>query len=416
MAICAYVRVSSDKQTNENQRFEVTEWCKARGWAVDRWVADDGVSGAKDYKKRKLGQLLDSVNAGDTIIASEISRFGRDLMMVMEILRNLLSKNVSVYTIRDHFVLSDDIQSRVIAFAFGLAAEIERRLIQQRTKAALDRLKLEGVVLGRKKGVKNKETKLSGKLSEIEQMILDGKKKADICRAFNVNRQTLLRFLQAEGRRDLILDPPRQIKISEEAVRMCADRGMTKARAARTLCVSAGSIAKYAKKFGVEFHEDIEGAVSIESVFEEIDLLKDSILNRHSSGESFVDIRKSLGYSASIWHKWMKRHGLLYSRDIEMARSRVYEMRALLNSGLSYRQISNAMRIYEDVVRRVLSENGANEANHKMTLRDLTEAQRGLAKERGIPARVLSQRINRGWDIIDAITAPVQKRVKKGAK
>ena len=177
MSICAYIRVSTDKQTNENQRFEIENWCAKRGWAIEKWVAEDGVSGAKDYKKRKLGQLMDELSDGDTLIACEISRFGRDLMMVMEILRHLMDKSIKVYTVKDNFTLSDDIQSKVIAFAFGLAAEIERNLIRQRTKAALGRLKAEGKVLGRPRGKKSSSTKITGIENEILGALEHGEKK-----------------------------------------------------------------------------------------------------------------------------------------------------------------------------------------------------------------------------------------------
>lgn len=99
--IHAYVRVSTDKQINENQKLEIAAYCRSRQWKIDKWCIDSGVSGAKDYRKRTLGKLISSIKTGDMLIACEISRLGRDLFMIMEILRKLMEKNVKLYTIKE---------------------------------------------------------------------------------------------------------------------------------------------------------------------------------------------------------------------------------------------------------------------------------------------------------------------------
>jgi len=133
-----YIRVSSDKQTVENQRFEIGRFCAAQEMEIDGWI-EETISGTRNYDKRKLGELLRNVRAGDLIICSELSRLGRSLYMVMEILSLCMERDCRVWTVKDNFRLGDDIQSKVLAFAFGLSAEIERNLISQRTKEALDR-------------------------------------------------------------------------------------------------------------------------------------------------------------------------------------------------------------------------------------------------------------------------------------
>ena len=153
--IYGYIRVSSDKQTVENQRYEINRFCKSEHIAVDDWI-EETISGTKSYDKRMLGFLLRKVKKDDTIICSELSRLGRNLFMIMEILNICMNKECRVWTIKDNYRLGDDIQSKVLAFAFGLSAEIERNLISQRTKEALARKRLEGVRLGRPKGSKTK--------------------------------------------------------------------------------------------------------------------------------------------------------------------------------------------------------------------------------------------------------------------
>ena len=190
-----YIRVSSDKQTVENQRFEIEQFCLRQGVQVDGWI-EETVSGTKSYDKRELGLLLDKIQKDDLIICSELSRLGRSLFMIMEILNQCMNKECRVWTIKDGYRLGDDIQSKVLAFAFGLSAEIERNLISQRTKEALARKKAEGVVLGRPKGRKSSKVKLSGKEMYIKELRSQGVSISEIARIYKVNRNTVSKFLQ----------------------------------------------------------------------------------------------------------------------------------------------------------------------------------------------------------------------------
>lgn len=107
---------------------------------IDKWIAEM-ISGTKDFEKRKLGILLKKLKKDDILICSEISRLGRNLLQVMTILNFCMQKEIQVWTIKDNYRLGADIQSKVLAFAFSLSAEIERNLISQRTKEALSRIK-----------------------------------------------------------------------------------------------------------------------------------------------------------------------------------------------------------------------------------------------------------------------------------
>lgn len=190
-----YIRVSSDKQTVENQRFEIINFCKRENLSVDGWI-EETVSGTKNYDKRELGNLLEKVQKDDLIICSELSRLGRSLFMIMEILNHCMNKECRVWTIKDGYRLGDDIQSKVLAFAFGLSAEIERNLISQRTREALARKKAEGVVLGRPKGRKSSKVKLSGKEQYIKELRTQGVSISEIARIYKVNRNTVSTFIR----------------------------------------------------------------------------------------------------------------------------------------------------------------------------------------------------------------------------
>ena len=189
-----YIRVSTDKQTVENQRFEITNFCKSKGMVIDNWI-EETISGTKNYSKRALGTLLKEVKKGDYIICAELSRLGRNLFMIMEILNICMQRECIVLTIKDGYRLGDDIQSKVLAFAFGLSAEIERNLISQRTKEALAKRKADGQILGRPKGKKSSYTKLSGKEDIILRYLKQGKTKIYISKKLKVHRNTLSKFI-----------------------------------------------------------------------------------------------------------------------------------------------------------------------------------------------------------------------------
>lgn len=195
--IYGYIRVSSDKQTVENQRFEINNFCKRENLVIDGWI-EETISGTKAYNKRELGKLLDKVKKEDLIICAELSRLGRNLFMIMEILNICMTKECRVWTIKDNYRLGDDIQSKVLAFAFGLSAEIERNLISQRTKEALARKKAEGVILGRPKGKKSSQEKykLFGKEVLIRELLKNKISKRQIAKICKVDRNTLDRYIK----------------------------------------------------------------------------------------------------------------------------------------------------------------------------------------------------------------------------
>lgn len=190
-----YIRVSSDKQTVENQGFEIENFCRNQKIRIDGWI-EETISGTQNYNKRELGKLLQKVQKDDLIICAELSRLGRNLFMIMEILNVCMTKECKVWTIKDNYRLGEDIQSKVLAFAFGLSAEIERNLISQRTKEALARKKAEGVILGRPKGRKSSKVKLSGKEEVIRVLLEQNVSKSEIARIFKVNRMTVDSFIK----------------------------------------------------------------------------------------------------------------------------------------------------------------------------------------------------------------------------
>ena len=196
--IFGYIRVSTDKQTVENQRFEIIQYAKKENLIIDEWI-EETISGTISPKKRNLGKLIQKVNKDDIIICTELSRLGRTMFMIMSILNNLMERQVKIFTIKEGYKLGDDLSSKVMAFAFSISAEIERSLISQRTTEALRRKKAEGIKLGRPKGTKPAHYKLTQYKDVIEELLYLGIPKTTIIKAFNVSSQTLYTFLKREN-------------------------------------------------------------------------------------------------------------------------------------------------------------------------------------------------------------------------
>jgi len=193
--IYGYIRVSTDRQTVENQRFEINQFCERQVMVVDKWI-EEVISGSKSVRERQLGKLLKKMKPGDILVCSELSRLGRNLLMIMGVLNECMNRDIQVWTIKDNYRLGSDINSKVLAFAFGLSAEIERNLISQRTKEALARKRAEGVILGRPKGSKSSRTKLTGQEKKILELLDKKVSYSAIGRLLGVHRLTVSSFVK----------------------------------------------------------------------------------------------------------------------------------------------------------------------------------------------------------------------------
>jgi len=201
--IYAYIRVSTDKQTTENQHFEILKFTAEKKLSIDQWV-EETVSSTKKVDDRKLGDLIGGINRGDTLIVTEISRLGRSLLEVMSILHTLMEKEVRVFTCKERYELGNNINSKVLAFAFSLSAEIERTMISQRTKEALARKRAEGKRLGRPKGALSKKTKLTGKEAVIQELLSKRIAISAIARILGVNRLTVSNYIKTRKLQPLV--------------------------------------------------------------------------------------------------------------------------------------------------------------------------------------------------------------------
>ncbi|MEG0499758.1 MAG: recombinase family protein [Rikenellaceae bacterium] len=191
--VIAYLRVSTGRQHLENQKGEIERYTKSKGITIDRWVTEI-VSGKTDRKNRKLGRIVSHLRKGDMLIVTELSRLSRSLHEIMQIMKHCVDNQVTVYSTKDGYSFDDSINSKVLSFAFGLAAEIEHKLISQRTREAMALRKLEGLHMGRKKGSATKMQHLDLYKEEIAERLLAGEKIGEICRHFGVSYNTFHRY------------------------------------------------------------------------------------------------------------------------------------------------------------------------------------------------------------------------------
>ena len=191
----AYIRVSTQIQTGQGQRFEIENWSESRGIKINSWV-EEKVSGMKNLHERTLGRALVKMKRGDLLVCTELSRLGRNMMMVMSILNYCNERGIRIQSIKDHFELSESLHSKIIAFAFSLTSEIERNLISQRTKEALAARRAAGKKLGRPCGKTKQRIRFEEMLEEILKMRRDKTPYNIIAELVGVHKNTLCRYLK----------------------------------------------------------------------------------------------------------------------------------------------------------------------------------------------------------------------------
>lgn len=191
--VYGYIRVSTSTQTAENQKIQIKKYCKEKRLHNIVWYSET-ISGTISPEKRKLGELIETAEEGDVLICTEVSRLGRSMMMIMNVLDEFLKKKVKVVAIKENFVLDDSIACKALMFAFGLSADIERSLISERTKSGLERARKRGKRIGRQKGEKPHYFKLTPYKAKIKRYMKEGRSINSMAREFGVKWKTMNDF------------------------------------------------------------------------------------------------------------------------------------------------------------------------------------------------------------------------------
>ena len=189
MTIFAYLRVSTDQQDAQNQKFGILDYCNKNNLSPIKFI-EDTASGKIAWQDRMIGQIIEKAIKDDFIVVSEISRLGRSTLQVLEILELAAKKEVSVHVAKNHIVVNGSMQSTIIATILGLAAQIEREFISSRTKEALAKRKADGFNLGRPKG-QSQLLKLDAFADEIRGYLKKGINKRAISKLIECSPSTL---------------------------------------------------------------------------------------------------------------------------------------------------------------------------------------------------------------------------------
>jgi DNA invertase Pin-like site-specific DNA recombinase len=199
MANYAYIRVSTDAQDLNAQRHGVIEYAQKHGLEPLKFF-DDTVSGTKDWQEREIGRLLrDVAQKGDVILTAEFSRLGRSALQVMLVLEEAAKRGVTIHIVKNGLVMDGSLNARMMALAFGMAAEIEREFISRRTTEALAKRKAEGKRLGRPPGAVSAEKKLDKRKDEILDLLKKSVQKTAIAKIVDCTPDTLYRWMEENG-------------------------------------------------------------------------------------------------------------------------------------------------------------------------------------------------------------------------
>ena len=192
----AYLRVSTTDQDIEKNKGDILYLASEKGLGKVEWV-EEQASGRISWRKREVAQVLEELQSGDNLVVSELSRLGRSMLECMEILSIASQKKINIYAVKGNWQLDQSIQSKILAMAFAMAAEIERDLISQRTKEALAAKKKAGMKLGRPKG--SGSSKLDKHRPEIEALLETGSTQRYIASRFNTTESNLSRWMKKHG-------------------------------------------------------------------------------------------------------------------------------------------------------------------------------------------------------------------------
>jgi DNA invertase Pin-like site-specific DNA recombinase len=192
----SYLRVSQLSQDLEKNKAEILKLANDKKLGQVEFY-EEKASGKITWRQRKIGEILDLAQEGDSIVVSELSRLGRSMLECIEILSICLQRKINIYSVKGNWQLDNSIQSKIVAMAFSIAAEIERDLISQRTKEALQVRKQAGIKLGRPKGIG--KSKLDSYRVEIEALLHNGTSQRFVAKRYGTTEANLHHWIKKHG-------------------------------------------------------------------------------------------------------------------------------------------------------------------------------------------------------------------------
>ena len=192
----AYLRVSTFEQDNEKNKADILKFANDRDFSKVHFV-EEKVSGIKSWKERKIKNIIDELGEGDRLIVPELSRLGRSMLEIMEIMAVAKEKGIAIYDVKNGWSLNGSIESKVMAMVFSIAAEIERNLISKRTIEGLKAARAKGKFLGRPKGVG--KSKLDVHKDEIIALMKTGSTQVYIAKKYKTSQPNLYNWIKKNG-------------------------------------------------------------------------------------------------------------------------------------------------------------------------------------------------------------------------
>ena len=194
MTVTAYLRVSTDGQDLEKNKNDILAFANDHSFGKVHWV-EETASGRISWRQRAIARVIDQAAPGDILIVAELSRLGRQMLEIMEILSVATDKGLKVYALKGNWVLDGSLQSKIMAMVFAMAAELERELNSSRTKEALAAKRRAGVKLGRPVGVG--KSKLDAHALKIQELLASDVPVTAIARRFDTTPGNVHRWLKA---------------------------------------------------------------------------------------------------------------------------------------------------------------------------------------------------------------------------
>lgn len=203
--IIGYIRVSTDTQNLQNQKHKILEYAQSKKIIIDEFLEIE-ISSKKNQSDRLIDNIFEKLKSGDTVIFTELSRLGRNMLEILNLIERFNKSNIKLIFVNQPELSTNDNNalSSLLLAIYGYFAQTEREIISERTKQGLKLAKSSGKILGRPKGVKNKDRVLEPFLNEIKKLLALNVPKSSILKIVNnklnknVSISTLNHFIKTD--------------------------------------------------------------------------------------------------------------------------------------------------------------------------------------------------------------------------
>lgn len=192
--IIAYTRTYSNKQQNDNQKNAIEQFAANNNIIIDKWLKDNRTTSSRN--QNRLEDIIKNMKPGDTLIVADVTRLSRKLMEIMHLILLCIEKNIILYCLKEGYSFENNIDSKTLAFTFGLVSEIESKLISTRTRESLEMTKSKGKTLGRPKGTPKMDYLLAQKEQIEKELNEENASYAELAEYYQVSLSSFKNFVR----------------------------------------------------------------------------------------------------------------------------------------------------------------------------------------------------------------------------